>query len=144
MQVNTERVCRPGMSTVHRQESPAKPRLPSLRHRPNLNVEDQTDDVMRKKPVSSSLDSIRISPRVQTMGRHSRRASDDEVQLSLFSQDHEPAHDDAVSAFHKKNKTLSVKDRKAMTLLIVLCPSIPYHHLLSVAHLPQTSFKVFR
>ncbi|KAF8140055.1 acetyl-coenzyme A transporter 1-domain-containing protein [Boletus edulis] len=113
------------MSTVHRQESPAKSHIPSLRHRSNLNVEDQAD-IMRQKQVSSSLDSIHISPRVPTMARHSRRASDadarDEVQMSLLSQEHDDAHDDAVSfgSVHKKNKTLSTKDRKAMTLLIVL------------------------
>lgn len=141
-----------GMSSLHRQESPAKLHLPSLRHRPNLNVEDQTDIMRphRKKPISPSLDSIRISPRAQTMAPHSRRASDtaerDEVQLSLLSREHEPAHDDAVSFgdVYKKNKTLSVKDRKAMALLIVLCPSTPSHHLSSVAHPPQTSFKEFQ
>jgi PAT family acetyl-CoA transporter-like MFS transporter 1 len=132
------------MSTVHGQESPAKLHLPSLRHRPNINVEDPTDIMRphRKKLISSSLDSIHISPRAQTMELHSRRASDtaerDEVQLSLLSQEHEPAHDDAVSFgnVHKKNKTLSVKDRKAMALLIVLCPSAPSHRLSSVAHHP--------
>lgn len=138
-----------GMST---QESPAKIHLPSLRHRPNSNVEDQTDISMRphrKNHISSSLDSIRVSPRAQTMARHSRRASDtiehDEVQLSLLSQENEP-HDDAASFdnVHKKNKTLSVKDRNAMALLIVLCPSPPSHHLSPAAHPPQTSFKEFR
>lgn len=126
-----------GMST---QESPAKLHLPSLRHRPNSNVEDQTDISMRphrKNHISTSLDSIRVSPRAQTMARHSRRASDtierDEVQLSLLSQENGP-HDDAVSFdnVHKKNKTLSVKDRNAMALLIVLCPS-----LLPIISLPQ-------
>lgn len=139
------------MSTLRRQESPAKPHLPSLRHRPNLNVEDQTDmHGHRKKPIASSLDSIHISPRASTMARHSRRASDagehDEVQLSLLSQEHAPTHDDDVSfgAGHKKSKTLSVRDRKAMTLLIVLCPSAHFHHRVSVAHPSQTSSKEFR
>ncbi|KAG8219992.1 acetyl-coenzyme A transporter 1-domain-containing protein [Butyriboletus roseoflavus] len=120
------------MSTLRRQESPAKPHLPSLRHRPNLNVEDQTDmHTQRKKPIASSLDSIHISPRAPTMARHSRRASDagerDEVQLSLLSQEHDSTHDDDVSfgAVQKKSKTLSVRDRKAMTLLI-LTPLRPH------------------
>lgn len=138
------------MSTV-RQESPAKPHLPSLRHRPNINVEDQTDmHTHRKKPTASTLDSIHISPRAPTMVRHSRRASDvderDEVQLSLLSQEHDPTHDDRVSfgEVHEKTKTLSARDRKAMSLLIVLCPSAPSHYLASVAHPSQTSFRESR
>ena len=117
-----------------RRESPSKSHLPSLRHRPNVNVEDQTD-AMRKEQISSSLNSIHISPRVPSMARHSRRTLDEDerngVQLALLSEERDDAHDDAASFdnnVHKKQKTLSVKDRKAMTLLIVLCPST-FHHL---------------
>lgn len=116
--------------------TPAKS-TPSLRHRPNLNVEDQTDG-MRKKPISSSLDSIRISPRVPPMTRNSRKTSDpderDQVQLALLSQDHdeEPSFDNV----HEKTRPLSAKDKRAMSLLIVLCPSTPFLDL-SVAHPPS-------
>ena len=80
---------------------------------------------MHKKPIGSSLDSIFVSPRAMA---RSRRASDtaerDEVQLSLLSQEQDAAHDDGVSldGDHKKSKTISSRDRKAMSLLILLCP----------------------
>ncbi|KAG6381373.1 acetyl-coenzyme A transporter 1-domain-containing protein [Boletus reticuloceps] len=125
LQVNAERVSRTSnvncsSSRVTREASYPQPPPPlqPQRGRSGRRYAPET--------ISSSLDSIHISPRVPTMARHSRRVSDadarDEVQLSLLSQEHDDAHDDAVSFdnVHKKNKTLSTKDRKAMTLLIVL------------------------
>lgn len=124
------------MSTLSRQESPTKPHFPSLRHRAILNVEDDTDmRADRQRPIATSLDSIHISPRVPSTTAHSgRRLSNggepDEVELSLLSQEHDQAYDNDVpfGEVHKKTKSLSVRDRKAMTLLIILCPSIPFHH----------------
>lgn len=119
------------MSKFHRPESPAKSHI---RHRPILNAEDKTDMQTHKKSISSSLEGIHISPRT-SMARSGRRASDaaerDAVELSLLSQEHDGADDNGVvfGGEHKKTKVLSVRDRKAMTLLIVLCPS-PLFHLL--------------
>ena len=120
------------MSKHHRPESSPKPHI---RHRPILNVEDQANlhAQGRKKSISSSLDSIQISPRTMTRSRRFSDATErDEVQLSLLSQEHDSTHDNGVSfdGDYKKTKTISVRDRKAMILLIVLCPSAPSHPLL--------------
>jgi len=81
----------------------------------------------RERPIATSLDSIHISPRAPSTTAHSgRRLSNggepDEVELSLLSQEHDPAHENGVpfGEVHKKTKSLSVRDRKAMTLLIIL------------------------
>ncbi|KAH7914467.1 acetyl-coenzyme A transporter 1-domain-containing protein [Hygrophoropsis aurantiaca] len=124
----------------HRNDSSTK-HLPSLRHRTsNINVEaafdepDMTPPASTKlKGVSSSLDSIRISPRTPTAMRTVRGSTDgfmgetEEVELSLLDEQERARagqhlnNGEALGHFDaSKKKTLSNRDKKAMVLLIIL------------------------
>ncbi|EGO02780.1 hypothetical protein SERLA73DRAFT_47680 [Serpula lacrymans var. lacrymans S7.3] len=84
------------------------------------------------RAVSSSLDSIHISPRTPTAMRAARRSADtdegEEVELTLLDDDERSRAarglSDVDSLGHidgpKPKRSLSVKDRKAMVLLIIL------------------------
>ena len=90
---------------------------------------------MPPRPVTTSLDSVRIlprTPRTPRLGEQSRRASEDdagavdEVELSLLGEDERrqaalglPSEDASGS-----KRSLSTRDKKAMTLLIILCESL--------------------
>ncbi|KAF9229532.1 hypothetical protein BS17DRAFT_792430 [Gyrodon lividus] len=122
-----------------RQNSPAK-HLPSLRHRTsNINVEGASSSIQadmapsqshHKKAVASSLDSIRISPRTPTTVRSTRKSADvdenEEVELSLLDDNERRAAQDIdddgepLGHVHKKPKSLSARDKRAMALLIIL------------------------
>jgi MFS transporter, PAT family, solute carrier family 33 (acetyl-CoA transportor), member 1 len=111
-----------------RNESPSED-LPNLRYRShNANVEvtaGQTDmsplPPFPKKAVSSSLDSIRILPRAPA----GTSSETEEVELSLLSGEERASarlDGDVQTHVHAVTTTaMSSKDRKAMTLLIILC-----------------------
>jgi hypothetical protein len=114
---------------------------PSLRHRSNnanlvVDSEHRTGQIdmsplppLHKKAVSSSLDSIRIVPRVPT-GSYSDL---EDVELSLLSEEERTSvgrnlqdGDVHSSAGGAKTTAMSSRDKKAMTLLIILCRSLSY------------------
>lgn len=112
---------------------------PSLRHRSNnanLVVEHHTGQIdmsplqpLHKKAVSSSLDSIRIAPRVPA-GSYSDL---EDVELSLLSAEERTSAgrnlqdgDVHSSASGAKTTAMSSRDKKAMSLLIILCRSLSY------------------
>lgn len=113
----------------------------SLRHRSsNANVvveaRDYTSQIdmsplapFHKKSISSSLDGIRIHPRVPT-GSPSNL---EDVELSLLSEEERISAgrnlqdgDARSSAGGAKTTAMSSRDKKAMTLLIILCRSLSY------------------
>jgi len=103
--------------------------LPNLRHRSNnANVEvtaGQTDmsplPPFPKKVVPSSLDSIRILPRAHA----GSSAESEDVELSLLSEEERASAglDDDVQThvYAARTTAISSRDKKAMTLLIILC-----------------------
>jgi len=112
-----------------RSKSPSED-LRSLRHRSNIaNVEvssGQADMSLlshhHKKALSSSLDSIRILPRAPA---GSSSAESEEVELTLLSEEERAsAALDGDVQTHTRATTMSSRDRKAMTLLIILCLSL--------------------
>ncbi|KAG2044232.1 acetyl-coenzyme A transporter 1-domain-containing protein [Suillus americanus] len=115
--------------SVSRKKSPSED-PPSLRHRSNnvnVVVEDYTNmappPLFHKNTISSSLDSIRILPRVPT----GSSSGIEDVELSLLSGEERTgagrnlqdgdAHSSAGGA---KTTAMSSRDKKAMTLLIIL------------------------
>ncbi|KAG1716324.1 hypothetical protein ID866_808 [Astraeus odoratus] len=119
------------MST-RREKSPV-PRIPYLRHRnSNLNVEMQdnmnSSASRHKRAIASSLDSILISPRNSSAMGSLRRSTDvsdgTEVAMSLLDGDEraravEGLEDDG-EFVKKRSKTIPARDKRAMTLLIIL------------------------
>jgi hypothetical protein len=118
--------------SAFRNKSPSED-LPSLRHRPNnanVVVEDHTNQIdmaplplFHKNTVSSSLDSIRILPRVPT----GSSTGIEDVELSLLSEEERASAgrnlqdgDAHPSADGAKTTVMSSRDKKAMTLLIIL------------------------
>jgi len=80
----------------------------------------------RKKAASSSLDSIRISPRMP-IGSSSET---EEVELSLLSEEERASAgrdgDAQIHADATKTTAMSSSDKKAVILLIILCRSLSY------------------
>jgi hypothetical protein len=113
-----------------RDESPAED-LPNLRYRSNnANVEVTSGQTnmsplppFHKKYVSSSLDSIQVLPRAPVGSSES-----EEVELSLLSEEGRASAssdgDVQIHAYATRTATISSSDRKAMTLLIILCRSL--------------------
>ncbi|KAI6134036.1 acetyl-coenzyme A transporter 1-domain-containing protein [Pisolithus croceorrhizus] len=105
-------------------------RTPQLRHRTGNVAPDVMEPHIshHKSAVASSLDGIIISPRVPSTVRPAREPLDmvegDEVELSFLDGDErlraEEGPDDDDELLKMKPKTISARDKRAMTLLIIL------------------------
>lgn len=114
-------------------DSPHNPRRRSRKQKkqsPTPSLPE--DDGMPPRTVTTSLDGVRIlprTPRTPRIGEQNRRGSDDvvaadEVELSLLGEDERREAALGLSEDRPSKRSLSTRDKNAMTLLIILCECI--------------------